>query len=87
MKRNRTVVTCGTLRLQPYPLCAWVWVCRSRTGEGVRGVTKRFGVDRSTVQRIARPFDGAAAWGRRHTNETKAPQAFAADAPPRKPHL
>src|SRR5438477_5592320 len=28
---------------------------RKRTGEGVRGIAKRFGVDASTVQRIARP--------------------------------
>jgi DNA invertase Pin-like site-specific DNA recombinase len=34
---------------------------RKRTGEGVRGIAKRFGVDPSTVQRIARPFVGAAA--------------------------
>jgi hypothetical protein len=34
---------------------------RNRTGEGVRGIAKRFGVDPSTVQRIARPFDGVAA--------------------------
>jgi DNA invertase Pin-like site-specific DNA recombinase len=34
---------------------------RKRTGEGVRGIAKRFGVDPSTVQRIARPFDGVAA--------------------------
>jgi DNA invertase Pin-like site-specific DNA recombinase len=34
---------------------------RSRTGEGVRGIAKRFGVDPSTVQRIARPFAVAAA--------------------------
>jgi DNA invertase Pin-like site-specific DNA recombinase len=32
---------------------------RKRTGEGVRGIAKRFGVDPSTVQRISRPFDGA----------------------------
>jgi len=29
---------------------------RKRTGEGVRGIAKRFGVDPSTVQRISRPF-------------------------------
>lgn len=29
---------------------------RRRTGEGVRGIAKRFGVDPSTVQRISRPF-------------------------------
>src|SRR5438034_5430601 len=34
---------------------------RKRTGEGVRGIAKRFGVDPSTVQRISRPFDGVAA--------------------------
>jgi DNA invertase Pin-like site-specific DNA recombinase len=34
---------------------------RARTGEGVRGIAKRFGVDPSTVQRISRPFDGAVA--------------------------
>ena len=34
---------------------------RKRTGEGVRGIAKRFGVDPSTVQRIARPFVGVAA--------------------------
>ena len=27
--------------------------------EGVRKITKRFGVDPRTVQRISRPFDGA----------------------------
>jgi hypothetical protein len=31
---------------------------RKRTGEGVRGIAKRFGVDPSTVQRgLAAPFD------------------------------
>jgi DNA invertase Pin-like site-specific DNA recombinase len=34
---------------------------RKRTGEGVRGIAKRFGVDPSTVQRISRPFDCVAA--------------------------
>jgi len=34
---------------------------RERTGDGVRGIAKRFGVDPSTVQRIARPFADAAA--------------------------
>ena len=34
---------------------------RKRTGEGVRGIAKRFGIDPVTVQRIARPFAGAAA--------------------------
>jgi DNA invertase Pin-like site-specific DNA recombinase len=34
---------------------------RKRTGEGVRGIAKRFGVDPSTVQRISRPFGGAVA--------------------------
>jgi DNA invertase Pin-like site-specific DNA recombinase len=34
---------------------------RTRTGEGVRGIAKRFGVDPSTVQRISRPFADAAA--------------------------
>jgi DNA invertase Pin-like site-specific DNA recombinase len=34
---------------------------RTRTGEGVRVIAKRFGVDPSTVQRISRPFVGAAA--------------------------
>jgi DNA invertase Pin-like site-specific DNA recombinase len=34
---------------------------RGRTGEGVRGIAKRFGVDPSTVQRISRPFVGVAA--------------------------
>jgi DNA invertase Pin-like site-specific DNA recombinase len=34
---------------------------RKRTGEGVRGIAKRFSVDPSTVQRISRPFDCAAA--------------------------
>jgi hypothetical protein len=34
---------------------------RKRTGEGVRGIAKRFGVDPSTVQRISRPFAVAAA--------------------------
>jgi DNA invertase Pin-like site-specific DNA recombinase len=34
---------------------------RKRTGEGVRGIAKRFGVDPSTVQRISRPFVGVAA--------------------------
>jgi hypothetical protein len=29
---------------------------RKRTGEGVRGIAKRFGVDPSTAQRISRPF-------------------------------
>jgi DNA invertase Pin-like site-specific DNA recombinase len=33
---------------------------RKRTGEGVRGIAKRFGVDPSTVQRISRPFADAA---------------------------
>jgi hypothetical protein len=33
---------------------------RERTGEGVRGIAKRFGVDPSTVQRISRPFAVAA---------------------------
>ena len=32
---------------------------RQRTGEGVRGIAKRFGVDPSTVQRISRPFADA----------------------------
>ena len=39
---------------------------RNRTGEGVRGIAKRFGVDPSTVQRISRPFAVAAAPGREH---------------------
>jgi DNA invertase Pin-like site-specific DNA recombinase len=34
---------------------------RKRTGEGVRGIAKRFGIDPSTVQRISRPFDAAPA--------------------------
>jgi hypothetical protein len=34
---------------------------RKRTGEGVRGIAKRFGVDPSTVQRISRPFADVAA--------------------------
>jgi DNA invertase Pin-like site-specific DNA recombinase len=34
---------------------------RKHTGEGVRGIAKRFGVDPSTVQRISRPFDCVAA--------------------------
>src|SRR5262249_3439124 len=34
---------------------------RKRTGEDVRGIAKRFGVDPSTVPRISRPFVGAAA--------------------------
>jgi hypothetical protein len=34
---------------------------RKRTGEGVPGIAKRFGIDPSTVQRIARPFADAAA--------------------------
>ncbi len=34
---------------------------RKRTGEGVRGIAKRFGVDPSTVQRISRPFADIAA--------------------------
>jgi hypothetical protein len=34
---------------------------RKRTGEGVREIAKRFGVDPSTVQRISRPFAAAAA--------------------------
>jgi DNA invertase Pin-like site-specific DNA recombinase len=34
---------------------------RKRTGEGVRGIAKRFGVDPSTAQRISRPFAVAAA--------------------------
>jgi len=34
---------------------------RKRTGEGVRGIAKRFGVDASTVQRIARPTAALAA--------------------------
>ena len=29
---------------------------RKRTGEGVRGIARRFGVDPSTVQRMSRPF-------------------------------
>jgi hypothetical protein len=29
-----------------------------RTGEGVHGIAKRFGVDPSTVHRISRPFAG-----------------------------
>jgi DNA invertase Pin-like site-specific DNA recombinase len=33
---------------------------RKRTGEGVRGIAKRFGVDPSTVQRVSRPFAVAA---------------------------
>ena len=34
---------------------------RGRTGEGVRGIAERFGVNPSTVQRISRPFDASAA--------------------------
>jgi DNA invertase Pin-like site-specific DNA recombinase len=34
---------------------------RERTGEGVRGIARRFGVDPSTVQRISRPFADMAA--------------------------
>ena len=34
---------------------------RKRTGEGVRKIAARFGVDPSTVQRISRPFDGVVA--------------------------
>jgi DNA invertase Pin-like site-specific DNA recombinase len=34
---------------------------RKHTGEGVRGIAKRFGIDPSTVQRISRPFAGVAA--------------------------
>jgi len=34
---------------------------RERTGESVRGIAKCFGVDPSTVQRIAHPFADAAA--------------------------
>lgn len=34
---------------------------RKFTGEGVRGIAKRFGIDPSTVQRISRPFAVAAA--------------------------
>jgi DNA invertase Pin-like site-specific DNA recombinase len=34
---------------------------RKRTGEGVRGIAKRFDVDPSTVQRISRPFADVAA--------------------------
>ena len=30
---------------------------RDRTGEGVRKIAERFGVNPSTVQRISRPFD------------------------------
>jgi DNA invertase Pin-like site-specific DNA recombinase len=33
---------------------------RKHSGEGVRKIAKRFGVNPSTVQRISRPFDGAA---------------------------
>jgi DNA invertase Pin-like site-specific DNA recombinase len=33
---------------------------RKQTGEGVRKIAKRFGVNPSTVQRISRPFDEAA---------------------------
>ena len=32
---------------------------RNRTGEGVRKIAERFGVNPSTVQRISRPFDVA----------------------------
>ena len=32
---------------------------RGRTGEGVRKIAERFGVNPSTVQRISRPFDVA----------------------------
>jgi DNA invertase Pin-like site-specific DNA recombinase len=34
---------------------------RKRTGEGVRGIAKRFGVDPSTMQGISRPFVGVVA--------------------------
>ena len=34
---------------------------RKDTGDSVRKIAARFGVDASTVQRIARPFVGAAA--------------------------
>jgi DNA invertase Pin-like site-specific DNA recombinase len=34
---------------------------RATTGEGVRKIAARFGVDPSTVQRISRPFEGASA--------------------------
>jgi DNA invertase Pin-like site-specific DNA recombinase len=33
---------------------------RKDTGESVRKIAARFGVDASTVQRISRPFDAAA---------------------------
>jgi|SRR5262245_46599843 len=33
---------------------------RGRTGEGVRKIAERFGVNPSTVQRISRPFEAAA---------------------------
>jgi DNA invertase Pin-like site-specific DNA recombinase len=37
---------------------------RKHTGEGVRGIAKRFGVGPGTVQRISTsPFDGSAALG------------------------
>jgi DNA invertase Pin-like site-specific DNA recombinase len=44
---------------------------RKRTGEGVRGIAKRFGVDPSTVQRIRRPFDAVAARGRERANDVR----------------
>ena len=44
---------------------------RKHTGEGVRGIAKRFGVDPSTVQRISRPFDGVA--GQEPINDLKFP--------------
>jgi len=34
---------------------------RKDTGDSVRKIAARFGIDPSTVQRIARPFDGVAA--------------------------
>jgi hypothetical protein len=50
---------------------------RKQTGEGVRKIAKRFRVNPSTVQRISRPFDGAAARSRRLINESKATLAGA----------
>jgi hypothetical protein len=53
---------CDIITVYPHRIVAASGVHPAkRTGEGVRGIAKRFGVDPFTVQRISRPFDGAAA--------------------------
>jgi len=44
--------------------------------EGVRKIAERFGVNPSTVQRISRPFDVAAAYGRRRINDSRTSDSF-----------